>query len=336
MKPRVGDVLRVVGSALGYALAASARRAIGRRRRPTWSWRLETTISAQRGAWSVMPKIGVVRWRLVGDRLSPLLSDGLETTPIVPEGPNGVWMEPPEDRGSTVLYIHGGGFVFGSLRTHGNLIGGITRATSSRSLALEYRLAPEHPAPAALDDVLEAYRFLLDSGVEPSSVVLAGDSAGGNLVLMALLALRDRGMPLPAGGVAICPWVDLACSGESFQRNRDIDFVGLEHCELAAGNYLGDGDPKSSEVSPLFADLSGLPPLLIQAGACEALVDQIGAFADRARDAGVSVDLSIHEEMVHVWHMFRGLTPAAQEALDEIGTFVARHALAPPCQSECQ
>ncbi len=323
-RPRFTDAIRVVGSALGFAFAASLRRLFGRRRRPSWSWRLEATIAAQRGAWSVMPKIGVVRWRRVGDRMSPMLTDGLETAPIEGGGPAGLWLMPPEDRGRVVLYIHGGGFVFGSLRTHGNLIGGIARATSARALALEYRLAPEHPCPAALDDVLAAYRWLIDRGTEPQHIVLAGDSAGGNLVLSALLALRDRGEPLPAAGVAICPWVDLACSGESFERNRDLDFVGLEHCRLAADHYLAGADPRAPEISPLFAELEGLPPILVHAGGRESLVDQIRQFSERAEQAGVSVETRIHDEMVHVWHMFRKLTPEAQVALDEIGAFVEK------------
>ena len=181
-KPRLTDALRVVSAAVGYAIVRVGRRLVGRRRCRSWGWRLEATIAAQRGAWSVMTSMGAVRWRRVGDHLSPLLSDGLETEPIAQGGadhPRGLWMLPPEDRGSVMLYIHGGGFVFGSLRTHGDLIVGSRERPRSRALALEYRLAPEHPFPAALDDVLAALSLPARQRREPGSIFLAGDSAGG-------------------------------------------------------------------------------------------------------------------------------------------------------------
>jgi acetyl esterase/lipase len=168
-------------------------------------------------------------------------------------------------------------------------------------------------------------RCLLSQGIPPARIVLAGDSAGGTLVLSTLLALRDAGQPLPAAGVAISPWVDLDCSGASFQENSAFDFVGKEHCRLAAAGYLQGSNPRSADVSPLFAELSKLPPMLIQAGAAEGLVDQIRDFAGRADNAGVDVKLSVYEDMVHVWHMLRAVTPAGQEAIEEVGAFVQRH-----------
>jgi len=182
--------------------------------------------------------------------------------------------------------------------------------------------------PAALEDALSAYRYLLAEGIPAKRIVLAGDSAGGTLVLNTLLALRDAGEALPAAGVAICPWVDLDCSGDSFNTNSAFDFVAEEHCRLAAASYLAGADPRKPTISPLFADLSGLPPLLLQAGEAEVLVDQVRAFSARAEAAGVDVRLSIYEDMVHVWHMMRGATPEAQRAIDEIGSFVRERAAA--------
>ena len=143
-------------------------------------------------------------------------------------------------------------------------------------------------------------------------------------MLTALIALRDAGDPLPAAGVAISPWVDLDCSGASFRANAELDYVGEEHCRLAASHYLAGADARGPGVSPLFARLEGLPPLLIHAGAAETLVDQIRAFDERARAAGVDVTLSVYDDMVHVWHLMRSATPEGQRALDEIAAFVAR------------
>jgi acetyl esterase/lipase len=330
LRPRTGDAIRVPAAAIGGAVAALGRRAIGRRRRAAWSARLEATIAAYRGSWSVMPAIGIVRWRNVGEALSPVRADGLpprfsryESGPYAIDG---TWLEPPDASGQVLLYFHGGGFAFGSFRTHGVLIGALARASRARTFAAEYRLGPECTAPAAHEDALAAYRHLLAAGIAPHDIVLAGDSAGGTLVLGTLIALRDAGEPLPAAGIAISPWVDLSCSGASFQTNAPFDFVGERHCRLAAASYLGPVDARSPTVSPLFADLRGLPPLLVQAGGAEVLVDQIRAFAARAQEAGTDVRLSIYDDMVHVWHLMRDATPAGQRAIDEVGAFVRSHA----------
>jgi acetyl esterase/lipase len=277
-----------------------------------------------------MPRIGLVRWRNVAEALTPLRWDGLqprflqyvsEAQPI-----GGVWLEPPGADGAVMLYFHGGGFAFGSMRTHGSLISALARAARARTLAIEYRLAPEHPAPAALRDALSAYRHLLAHGIPAHCIVLAGDSAGGTLVLETLLALRDAGEPLPAAGVAICPWVDLACSGASFQTNADFDFVGDVHCRLAASSYLAGSSATRAENSPLYADLTGLPPLLVQAGELEVLVDQLREFVPRAQACGVDVSFNVYQDMVHVWHLMNAARPQSGEAIAEVGAFVRRHA----------
>ncbi|MEY4546912.1 MAG: hypothetical protein RL685_3107 [Pseudomonadota bacterium] len=331
-KPRAPfvDCLRVVLSSISFLLLAVLRRLMGQRRRPGWSLRLEAIISAYRGSWSVMPELGLVRWRNVGDAMSPLQTDGLPPRFVrLGSGPReieGVWLEPPAAGAAVLLYFHGGGFAFASLRTHGPLIGALARAAGARTLAFDYRLAPEHPTPAALEDALAAYRYLLAQEVPPQRIVLAGDSAGGTLVLTTLLALRDAGEPLPAAGVALSPWVDLDCSGASFQTNAAFDFVGEEHCRLAAAAYLAGADPRRADLSPLFAELHGLPPLLVHVGEAEVLRDQIHSFVERAKSAGADVELALYPDMVHVWHMMRSATPDAQRAIDEVGAFVRKHA----------
>nr|AHZ45613.1 lipolytic enzyme [uncultured bacterium] len=329
-RARTGDAIRVPAAALASAVAALGRRAVGRKRRPAWSARLEATIAAYRGSWSTMPALGIVRWRNVGEALSRLRTDGLRPRFTRFEsgqyGIQGTWLEPAGASGAVLLYFHGGGFCFGSIRTHGPLIGALARAARARTFAAEYRLAPEHTAPAAHDDALSAYRHLLGEGIAPRQIVLAGDSSGGTLVLSTLLALRDAGEAMPAAGIAISPWVDLSCSGASFKANAPFDFVGEPHCRLAAVSYLGAVDPRRPDISPLFADLRGLPPLLIQAGGAEVLVDQIRAFAGRARDAGVDVTLSVYDDMVHVWHLMRDVTRDGQRAIDEAAAFARAHA----------
>lgn len=324
------DSVRVVGAAVGAMCRAFVRRLLGRGEHPRWPLRLELLVAATRGAWSTMPTIGMVRWRDVGESMGPLRTDGLtprfvnlrpdEESPLY-----AAWLEPPDAGDSVLLYFHGGGFVFGSLRTHGEMIGALARSARARTLSVEYGLAPEHPAPAAVTDAVKAYRHLLGRGIAPQNIALAGDSAGGNLVLSTLLALRDAGLPLPSAAVAISPWVDLGCSGESFEENARHDFVGKEHCRLAADHYLAGKDAASPEVSPLFASLSGLPPLLVQAGSLETLVDQIRAFTTRARDAGVTLTFSEYPDMVHVWHLLRHATPEGTKAIDEAGAFIREH-----------
>jgi acetyl esterase/lipase len=202
------------------------------------------------------------------------------------------------------------------------MIGALARSARARTLALEYRLAPEHPLPAAVTDAVRAYRHLLAEGIEAANIALAGDSAGGTLVLNTLHALREAALPMPGAAVAISPWVDLACSGASFETNARYDFVGKEHCLLAARHYLDGKDATDGEVSPLFASPAGLPPLLVHAGSLETLVDQIRVFATRAREVGADVTYSEYPDMVHVWHLLRAVTPDAKKAIDEAGTFI--------------
>jgi monoterpene epsilon-lactone hydrolase len=225
-----------------------------------------------------------------------------------------------------VLYLHGGGYCVGSIVTHCVLAGNIARSAQARALVLDYRLAPEHPYPAAVEDSVAAYDWLLSQGCEPGQVVLAGDSAGGGLVLATLLALRDAGAPLPAAAVCLSPWIDLSLSGQSIAGKAEDDFLLTEDVlRVFAQHYLGDTDPRHPLVSPLYADLSGLPPLLIQVGTSEILLDDARRLAERAQSAGGEVVLDVWDEMVHVWQAYAAFVPEAREAIEQIGAFVIAH-----------
>ena len=229
------------------------------------------------------------------------------------------------DEARTLLYLHGGGYVVGSPRTHRALAARIADASGARALVIDYRMGPEHPHPAAVDDAVAAWRWLLDQGADPARAFIAGDSAGGGLTMATLLALRDAGAPLPATAVCLSPWVDLECVGDSMTSRADQDAMvqrrGL--LEMAA-HYLGGASPRTPTASPLHADLSDLPPLLIQVGTAETLLDDSTRLAERARAAGVDVTLEPWDEMIHVWQIFAGMLPEADQAIAGIGEFVRK------------
>ncbi|HEY6761231.1 MAG TPA: alpha/beta hydrolase [Baekduia sp.] len=228
---------------------------------------------------------------------------------------------PADVAGDRVLmYLHGGGLVLGTPATVRTPVAKAAKLARATGILPRYRLSPEHLFPAQVDDVVAAYRALIASGTPPESIVLAGESAGGGLVCMVLLALRDAGDPMPAAAVPISPMVDLEFKGASWQTNADKD--GFVDHELAKQNvpvFLPDGDPAA--ISAINQDLTGLPPLLIQVGGDECIRDDALAFAEKARAAGVDVTLEVWDGMVHLWHNFSYL-PEAQEAIEHIGRFV--------------
>ena len=238
------------------------------------------------------------------------------------------WALPPaaasaEDAGATLLYCHGGAYCLGSVATHRGLVGRIAVASGMRALSLEYRLAPEHPYPAAIDDAVTAYRALVARGISSERIALAGDSAGGGLTVATLLALRDAGDRLPAAGVCISPWLDLTGSGASWQTRAAEDPM-IQRSGLArfADMYLGGKNPRTPLASPIFAELAGLPPMLVHVGSAEVLLDDSRVFAERARAAGVDVTLEVWEDMIHVWHAFAPGLPEAVRAIDRIGQYL--------------
>ncbi|ETX01452.1 MAG: hypothetical protein ETSY1_07290 [Candidatus Entotheonella factor] len=226
----------------------------------------------------------------------------------------------------TLLYLHGGGYAIGSPLTHRGLAERLAKAAGARVLVIDYRLAPEHPFPAAVEDAAMAYRWLLASGVEASNIAVAGDSAGGGLAVATLVTLRDAGDALPAAGVCISPWVDMEVMGESMTARAGLDPLVQREGLLGLANlYLQGADPRSPLASPLYAALHGLPPLLVQVGTSETLYDDAMRLSDRAKAAGVEVTLESWEEMIHVWHLFAPALPEGQKAIDHIGEFVRQY-----------
>jgi epsilon-lactone hydrolase len=252
------------------------------------------------------------------------LPDGIRATTVEAGGVPSEWVETDgtSPRG-TILYLHGGGYTIGSVNTHRGLVGRLAIATGTRGLTVDYRLGPEHRFPAAVDDAVAAYRWLVRGGTAPERIVVAGDSAGGGLTAALLVALRDAGDPLPAGGVCISPWADLACTGESMKTcaARDPMVQRGPLLDMAA-EYLGGQDPNAPLASPIQANLHGLPPLLIHVGTAETLLDDATRLADRARADGVAVDIEVWDDMIHVWHAFAPLLPEADEAIARIGAWV--------------
>ncbi len=227
----------------------------------------------------------------------------------------------PQDR--LIIYLHGGAYATCSPTTHKDLISRLSLASGTAALGVDYRLAPEYLFPAAVEDCLAAYNWALSHGFEPGNIVLAGDSAGGGLVVSVLLAARDSALPLPAAGVCFSPWVDLECTGESMSVNDHLDaFIKYEGLFARAQSYLGEADPKHPWASALYADLHGLPPLLIHVGSAETLLDDSTRLAILAKDSGVDVSFKIWDDMVHVWQLFASVLPEGQQSIDESGEFI--------------
>ncbi len=250
------------------------------------------------------------------------MPDDIRVESVDMDGLGGCWFDAPGARDDTyIIYYHGGGYIMGSIDTHKTLMGRLSRVCSARVLGVEYRLAPEHVYPAAVEDGVQAYKWLIEQGADPARIVLAGDSAGGGLTIATLLALRNQSARLPAGAVVFSPWIDLTASGESVTTRAQAD-PGIEPGVLIeiAQTYYGNADPKDPLVSPVFADLTGLPPLLIQVGDAEVLLSDAVRLADNAHSAGVKALYQVWDEAFHVFQATPGL-PEAEEALLKVGTF---------------
>ncbi len=237
------------------------------------------------------------------------------------------WITPPiVEKGRSILYLHGGYFISGSIESHRHLAGSIAHAARARALIIEYRLAPEHRFPADVEDAVTAYEWMLEQGSEPGQVFLAGDSAGGGLVLSCLLALKERGLPSPAGGVCLSPAADLTFSGESWKNNLKKELIVNPYtAEKLQSIYLGDADARNPLASPVFGDLRGLPPILIQVGSDELLLSDAQMFAESARQAGVEVRLEVWPGMQHVWQYAASRLPEGRQAIEKIGDFIRQH-----------
>lgn len=250
-----------------------------------------------------------------------------QVEPVVIKGVTGEWLVPPEVvNGRTVLYLHGGYYIAGSSKAVRPLAMNTGYAAKARVLSIDYRLAPENPFPAGLEDATLAYKWLLEEGHSPEGILLAGDSAGGGLTLSLLIHLREKGLPQPAAAICYSPWLDLALSGPSYRDNAGSDvMLDMPSFEQTAKMYLGDTDPRTPCASPLYGDLHGLPPLLIQVGSDEMLLSDATSFAQKATAAGVDMQLEVWKGMQHEWQFVAGIIPEGRQAIEQVSRFVEKH-----------
>jgi epsilon-lactone hydrolase len=275
-------------------------------------WTRTTTIEQMRGDWDDLFRGRAQAWPV----------HRLEAGSVPAE-----WIIAPGARAErTILYLHGGGFRMGSIDSHRDLMQRLSAATAARILGINYRLGPEHAFPAPVEDALSAYRWLLECGVHPKSIVIAGDSAGGGLALACMFAARAAKLELPSAAYLMSPWTDLAATGTTFTSRADVDPLHQRPMILnLAKAYLGpSGNPLDPLASPIYGDLTGLPPLQIQCGDCETILDDSAQLADRAAKAGVAAQLEVYPSMIHVFQAFGELS-ATRRALASAGEFFNRH-----------
>ncbi len=302
-------------------LKVSARRMLKGPRQPSWSWLVElnTEILKKHVTTAItMRDVGEARCFLDSVVISSPALSGVDITPIVQEKFRGSWFtQKNAEAAVTVLYFHGGGYSFYP-RAYANFIALITLAAKARTFALDYRLAPEHRFPAQLEDALNAYRWLLETGVEPDKMIVAGDSAGGHLALTFLLAARDSKLPLPGLAIALSPATDFENAPAGIVHNQESDWIDRQMFKRWTAWFCDSTQSRDPLVSPLWADLRGLPPIYIQAGDCEILYDSIQAFADRARSQGGEIVLETWKGMNHVFQMFGPDVAQSADALQRI------------------
>ena len=287
----------------------------------------ENEIAALRALLMMRPRptsVAERRERLdaLGNAYRP--AEDVHLKPVSADGVPAEWSTTPGSDGSRVLlYLHGGGFSAGSIVSHRAMVTETGRAAQARTLAIDYRRTPEHQFPAALDDALQAYRWLLAQGVRPERIAIGGDSAGGGLTLALMVSLRERGLPSPACGWCISPWVDMEARGESFVAKAAIDpMISKDYVLELAGWYLGGAAPQTPLAAPVYADLNGLPPLLIQVGSAETLLDDSIQIAARAGAADVRVTLEVWPQMIHAWPLFHQQLTDGRRAIAVAGSFI--------------
>lgn len=305
---------------------------------PSWQSRIVSLLSratikrfGERQAYDEDETVRRVRRSLRPSRLvRPVVPALVEWQRVEAGTVRGEWLTWKGENGlpndGCIYYLHGGGYVFGSPESHRNLTAGLTGATRLRTFVLDYRLAPEHRFPAAVEDAVAGYRWLLDQGLSATQIVLGGDSAGGGLTLATLLWLRDAGLPLPAGAFLLSPWTDLACTGDSLVRNDDRDaMLCNREVQRFSKVYYGEASPHDPLVSPLYGSFTALPPLRIYASNTEILLDDAVRLAERARYDGVEVDLRIWDDQLHAWPVlihFR--IPEARQVVTELAAFIGQ------------
>lgn len=270
----------------------------------------------------------VIKERESLEKMSGLMASRKLGKSVIVGGVPGEWQQPGKGEAKrTILYLHGGGYVLGSPDSHRDMVGNIADAAQARALILDYRLGPETPFPGAVEDAVAAYKALLEDGEQPGKIFLAGDSAGGGLTAAALVSIKDEGLPTPAGGVCLSPWADLTLSGSTMNTKALLDaMLSKEILGWMGGLYLDGQDAGHPLASPIFADLSGLPPLLIQVGSSEVLLDDALRLHEAAKAAGVDSTLEVWDEMMHVWHLMAMVIPEGKLAIRVIGEFMKKHA----------
>jgi acetyl esterase/lipase len=279
------------------------------------SWGPETPMSTIRKEWDevfsdVVPTVGA------------------KSVPVDIGGIKAEWISAPEaQQDRAILYLHGGGYVLGSINSHRDVCERLSRAAKARVLAIEYRLAPEHPFPAAIEDAVAAYRWLVKQpGLSAKRVAIAGDSAGGGLSMSLLLALKQAGEPMPACATLMSPWVDLELTGDSMTSKGDEDpMIKKPMVAIMSSTYVPSGDLRNPLISPLKSDLAGFPPLMIHVGTREVLLDDSVRLAAQAKKAGVEVELKTWEGHVHVFQIFASGVKDGEASLQELGAFIRRH-----------
>lgn len=289
--------------------------------------RVIAEVQATFGSWGPQTTLAEMRkgWDDIFADVKPTV--GAKSEAVDAGGVRAEWITAPNAAADRViLYFHGGGYVLGSIDSHRDMCERLSRAAEARVLALDYRLAPEHPFPAAVEDARAAYRWLLKQGIEPKRIAICGDSAGGGLTFAALLALKQHGDPMPACATPLSPWVDLEALGESMVSKDAVDpMVHKPMIHQMASTYVPSGDLRNPLAAPLYGDLSGLPPLLIQVGEREVLIDDARRMAERAKKAGVPCTLEVWPGQIHVWQIFASRLDEGEDAIRRLGGFIREH-----------
>jgi epsilon-lactone hydrolase len=320
-KGELGGLIKLVEVAVRW------RRSVRGPLRPSWDLPFEAWATALRAYGLRSTRLPLVLQRRIAEgAIRASRPYGMSYETVRAGGVPAEWFRPDGcDESRVILYLHGGGYSFGSIDSHRDPVSRLCRAAGARGLVIDYRLAPEHPFPAQLEDALAAYRWMLESGVDPARVVVAGESAGGGLTLSLLLSLRDASLPLPAAAVCASPWTDLEMRGRSMVDNARYDYIGREVLREYVTRFVRPHDVQNPLANAQHADLRGLPPLLVLAGGAEVLLDDARSLAARAREAGVDVTLEVEPDMPHAWILFASGFGRARASLERIARFVTEH-----------
>jgi acetyl esterase/lipase len=280
-------------------------------------------ILREKNAASSGAPVSLAQRRAGMEKVAFRVADDIGVEAVTVAGRSAEWLRAPGAQAErAILYLHGGGYVMGSPNTHRSLGGEVSRAAQAGVLMLDYRLGPEEPFPAAVEDGVAAYQWLLEHGFTPKNLAITGDSAGGGLAAATLVSARDHKLALPAAAVCISPWSDMTCSNESYQTRAEADpMIGPDIGKMVE-LYLQGKDVKDPYASPNFADLRSLPPLLIHVGRDEVLLDDAIKLDQKARADGVDSTLEIWEDMIHVWHAFHPMLPEGRDGIVRVGEFL--------------